>query len=188
MSFNIGLSGLYAANKSLDVTGNNIANVATTGFKSSRIEFADQYAQSIRGTSGGTGVGSGVTTAAVSQQFSQGSLSTGTGNALDLAINGNGFFMLNNNGESLYTRAGAFHTDKDGYVVNSSGMNLQGYNVDANGTVMVGASGDLRVDSSNQLASPTSIITNTANLNSTSAVPTVTPFDATNSKTYNDTY
>jgi hypothetical protein len=53
MSFNIGLSGLYAANKALNVTGNNIANVATTGFKSSRAEFADQYSQSIRGTSGG---------------------------------------------------------------------------------------------------------------------------------------
>ena len=188
MSFNIGLSGLYAANKSLDVTGNNIANVATTGFKGSRIEFADQYAQSIRGTSGGTDIGSGVRTAAVSQQFAQGSLTTGTGNALDLAINGNGFFMLSNNGERLYTRAGAFHTDKDGFVVNSSGMNLQGYNVDANGNIAVGASGNLRVDSSNQLASPTSIITNTANLNSTSQIPKITPFDPTNSNSYNDTY
>lgn len=188
MSFNIGLSGLYAANKSLDVTGNNIANVATTGFKSSRTEFADQYAQSIRGTSGQTQVGSGVSTAAVAQQFSQGNLTTGTANSLDLAINGNGFFMLSNNGEKLYTRAGAFHTDKEGYVVNSAGMKLQGYNVDANGDVVTGALSDLRVDSSNLEPKATNSITNVANLNSTTALPTVTTFDPTDTKSYNVKY
>jgi flagellar hook protein FlgE len=188
MSFNIGLSGLYAANKSLDVTGNNIANVATTGFKSSRTEFADQYAQSIRGTSGQTNVGSGVSTAAVSQQFSQGNLTTGTANSLDLAINGNGFFMLSNNGEKLYTRAGAFHTDKEGYVVNSAGMNLQGYNVDANGNVVTGALSNLRVDSSNLEPKATNSITNVANLNSTTALPTVTTFDPTDTNSYNVKY
>ncbi|KPZ11678.1 flagellar hook protein FlgE [Pseudomonas syringae group genomosp. 3] len=188
MSFNIGLSGLYAANKSLDVTGNNIANVATTGFKSSRAEFADQYAQSIRGTSGQTNVGSGVSTAAVSQQFSQGNLTTGTANSLDLAINGNGFFMLSNNGEKLYTRAGAFHTDKEGFVVNSGGMKLQGYNVDANGSVVTGALSDLKVDSSNLEPKATSAITNVANLNSTTALPTLTTFDATDTKSYNMKY
>jgi flagellar hook protein FlgE len=188
MSFNIGLSGLYAANKSLDVTGNNIANVATTGFKSSRTEFADQYAQSIRGTSGQTQVGSGVSTAAVAQQFSQGNLTTGTANSLDLAINGNGFFMLSNNGEKLYTRAGAFHTDKEGYVVNSAGMKLQGYNVDANGDVVTGALSDLRVDSSNLEPKATNAITNVANLNSTTALPTVATFDPTDTKSYNVKY
>ncbi|MCQ3001451.1 flagellar hook protein FlgE [Pseudomonas sp. ICMP 561] len=185
MSFNTGLSGLYAANKSLDVAGNNIANVATNGFKSSRVEFADQYAQSIRGTSGNTNVGSGVRTAAVSQQFTQGTLTTGTANSLDLAINGNGFFMISNNGEKLYTRAGAFHTDKDGYVVNSSGMNLQGYNVDANGNVVTGVSQNLRVDSSNLAPNPTSSITLASNMNSTATIPTVTPFDPSNTASYN---
>ncbi|WP_426113099.1 flagellar hook protein FlgE [Pseudomonas sp. DSP3-2-2] len=188
MSFNIGLSGLYAANKSLDVTGNNIANVATTGFKSSRVEFADQYAQSIRGTSGQTNVGSGVTTAAVSQQFTQGSLTTGTANSLDLAINGNGFFMLSNNGEKLYTRAGAFHTDKEGFVVNSSGQNLQGYNVDANGNVVVGALSNLKVDSSNLEPKTTTTITNKANFNSSEAIPAVATFDPTDTKSYNVKY
>ena len=188
MSFNIGLSGLYAANKSLDVTGNNIANVATTGFKSSRVEFADQYAQSIRGTSGQTNVGSGVTTAAVSQQFTQGSLTTGTANSLDLAINGNGFFMLSNNGEKLYTRAGAFHTDKEGFVVNSSGQNLQGYNVDANGNVVVGALSNLKVDSSNLEPKTTTSITNKANFNSSEAIPAVTTFSPTDTKSYNVKY
>ncbi|CAM3102301.1 flagellar hook protein FlgE [Pseudomonas floridensis] len=188
MSFNIGLSGLYAANKSLDVTGNNIANVATTGFKSSRAEFADQYAQSIRGTSGQTNVGSGVSTAAVAQQFSQGNLTTGTANSLDLAINGNGFFQLSNNGEKLYTRAGAFHTDKEGFVVNSAGMKLQGYNVDANGSIVTGALSDLRVDSSNLQPKATTAITNVANLNSTTALPSLNTFDATDTKSYNMKY
>ena len=188
MSFNIGLSGLYAANKSLDVAGNNIANVATTGFKSSRTEFADQYAQSIRGTSGNVNVGSGVTTAAVSQQFTQGTLTTGTANSLDLAINGNGFFMLNNNGEKLYTRAGAFHTDKDGNVVNVSGQKLQGYNVDANGNVVTGVLGNLRVDSSNLAPNPTGRITVGSNLDSRAVPPKVAVFDPTNVESYNSTY
>ncbi|KFE49990.1 flagellar hook protein FlgE [Pseudomonas syringae] len=188
MSFNIGLSGLYAANKSLDVTGNNIANVATTGFKSSRVEFADQYAQSIRGTSGSTSVGSGVSTAAVSQQFTQGTLTTGTANSLDLAINGNGFFMLSNNGEKLYTRAGAFHTDKDGMVVNVSGQNLQGYNVDANGNVVTGVLGNLKVDSSNLAPNATAQIKIGSNLDSRQVPPEVNVFDPTNVKSYNSTY
>ncbi|WNW11158.1 flagellar hook protein FlgE [Pseudomonas sp. DTU_2021_1001937_2_SI_NGA_ILE_001] len=188
MSFNIGLSGLYAANKSLDVTGNNIANVATTGFKASRTEFQDQYAQSIRGTSGNVNSGSGVVVGAVAQQFQQGNLTTGTGNSLDLAINGNGFFQLSNNGEKLYTRAGAFHTDKDGFVVNSSGMNLQGYNVDENGSVVVGTLSNLRVDSSNLAPSVTTAITNVANLNTTTAVPSIATFDPTDTKSYNLKY
>ncbi|MCO8167315.1 flagellar hook protein FlgE [Pseudomonas sp. 21LCFQ02] len=188
MSFNIGLSGLYAANKNLDVTGNNIANVATTGFKGSRVEFGDQYAQSIRGTSGNVNTGSGVAVNSVSQQFQQGNLTTGTGNSLDLAINGNGFFQLSNSGEKLYTRAGAFHTDKDGYVINSEGMNLQGYNVDGNGNVVVGTLANLRVDSSNLAPSTTSMITNVANLNSTTTTPSITTFDPTDTKSYNLKY
>ena len=188
MSFNIGLSGLYAANKSLDVTGNNIANVATTGFKSSRTEFQDQYAASIRGTSGGTTAGSGVTTAAVSQQFTQGTLTTGTGRSLDLAINGNGFFMVSNNGEKLYTRAGAFYPDKSGNVVDASGNKLQGYGVNAAGNVVSGVLTDLKIDSSNLAPSPTGIITIASNLNSSSAVPTVTTFDPSDVNSYTSTF
>jgi len=90
MSFNIGLSGLYAANKQLDVTGNNIANVATTGFKSSRAEFADIYAAAKLGT-GHNAIGNGVNLSAVSQQFTQGDVN-GSGGTLDMAIQGGGFF------------------------------------------------------------------------------------------------
>lgn len=85
MSFNIGLSGLYAANKQLDVTGNNIANVNTTGFKASRAEFADVYAGANRLGVGKNQVGNGVRLAAISQQFTQGDVNT-TGNALDMGI------------------------------------------------------------------------------------------------------
>lgn len=186
MTFNIGLSGLSAANKALNVTGNNIANVATTGFKSSRAEFADQYAASIRATAGKTSVGSGVTTAAVSQQFTQGNIAS-TGQSLDLAINGNGFFVLNDGGQKLYTRAGAFYSDKDGNVVDVSGNNLQGYNAEE-GVVQTGVLTNLRVDSSNLQPKATSKITETINLNSSAAQPTITPFDPSNVSSYNYTF
>ncbi|MFJ3484433.1 flagellar hook protein FlgE [Pseudomonas sp. NPDC090202] len=188
MSFNIGLSGLYAANKSLDVTGNNIANVATVGFKASRAEFADQYSQSIRGTSGSTNVGSGVRTAAVTQQFTQGSLTTGTGRDLDLAINGNGFFMLSNNGEKLYTRAGSFHTDKSGNIIDNNGNKLQGYGVDANGNVANGVLTDLKVDTSNMLPRATSSISITSNLDSSKEVVTGAAFDPADVSTYSTSF
>lgn len=185
MSFNIGLSGLYAANKSLDVTGNNIANVATTGFKSSRTEFQDQYSAAISGASGSTNTGSGVRVATVSQQFTQGNLTTGTGRSLDLAIQGNGFFMVSNNGQKLYTRNGAFYPDKDGNVVSSSGDKLQGYSVDANGKVVTGVSTNLVIDSSNLTPKPSGLVTIASNLDSTATIPTVTPFDPANIATYN---
>lgn len=188
MSFNIGLSGLYAANKSLDVAGNNIANVATVGFKASRAEFADQYAQSIRGTSGGTNVGSGVYTAAVTQQFTQGSLTTGTGRDLDLAINGNGFFLLSNNGEKLYTRAGNFHTDSSGNIIDTNGNNLQGYGVDANGNVMTGVLTNLKVDTSNMAPKATNTITIKSNLDSSKDIVTGAAFDPADTTTYTSTY
>jgi flagellar hook protein FlgE len=187
MSFNIGLSGLYAANKALSVTGNNIANVATTGFKSSRAEFADQYAASIRGTSGRTVVGSGVSTAAVSQLFNQGNISS-TGQSLDLAINGNGFFVLSDNGSKVYTRAGAFYSDKAGNVVDAGGNRLQGFGVDANGKVVGGALTDLQIDTTNLSPSPTGKMKETVNLNSSATTPTVAPFDPTNVDSYNYTF
>ncbi len=137
MSFNIGLSGLYAANKQLDVTGNNIANVATTGFKASRAEFADIYSASKLGTGSKT-VGSGVNLAAVSQNFGQGAINN-TGNLLDMGISGSGFFVLSDNGALSYTRAGTFKSDKDGYVTSTDGTaRLQGYGVDANGNIVNG--------------------------------------------------
>ncbi|MCP2019820.1 flagellar hook protein FlgE [Pseudomonas laurylsulfatiphila] len=169
MSFNIGLSGLFASNKQLDVTGNNIANVATTGFKSSRAEFEDVYSATRLGTGSKT-IGNGVRLANVSQQFTQGDVSN-TGNVLDMGIQGNGFFVLNNNGSLTYTRAGTFKTDKEGYVTNSDGTaRLQGYGVDANGKILNGVLTDLRIDTSNLAPKATSTVSSTINLNSTAPV------------------
>ena len=135
MSFNIALSGLNAAQKDLDVTSNNIANVNTTGFKESRAEFVDVYAASLL-ASGKTKVGDGVLTAEVAQQFSQGSIQF-TNNALDLAITGNGFFATVPELDSLersYTRAGQFKLNNDNFVVNSAGGHLLGFPVNSDGS------------------------------------------------------
>jgi flagellar hook protein FlgE len=187
MSFNIGLSGLAAANKALDVTGNNIANVATTGFKASRTEFGDQYAASIKATAGSTTVGSGVQTLAVSQLFNQGNIST-TDQSLDLAINGEGFFTMSDNGTKVYTRAGAFSSDKSGYIVDSEGNNLQGYAIDSSGALQTGVLSNLKIDTSNLSPKATSTMSETLNLNSSASTPTVTPFDSANVNSYNFTY
>lgn len=135
MSFNIALSGLNAAQKDLDVTSNNIANVNTTGFKESRAEFVDVYASSLL-SSGKTKVGDGVLTADVAQQFSQGSIQF-TNNALDLAITGNGFFATVPELDSLetsYTRAGQFKLNDSNFVVNSAGEFLLGFPVNSDGS------------------------------------------------------
>src|SRR5215469_5768951 len=102
MSFNIALTGLNAANQDLSVTANNLANVATVGFKGSRAEFGDLFASTQRGVSA-TAVGNGVAVSEVAQQFAQGNIET-TGNNLDLAISGNGFFTVSDNGALEYTR------------------------------------------------------------------------------------
>lgn len=135
MSFNIALSGVNAAQKDLDVTANNIANVNTIGFKESRAEFADVYANSIFSNSK-TSTGSGVQTASVAQQFHQGALQF-TNNSLDMAINGSGFFVMSNELGSLertFTRAGAFRLNDEGFVVNSQGSYLQTYAANQDGT------------------------------------------------------
>ncbi len=135
MSFNIALSGLNAAQKDLDVSSNNIANVNTVGFKESRAEFVDVYAASLL-ASGKTKVGDGVLTADVAQQFSQGSIQF-TNNALDLAITGNGFFATVPELGSLdtsYTRAGQFKLNSDNFVVNSQGGHLLGFPVNPDGS------------------------------------------------------
>ncbi|WP_223488334.1 flagellar hook protein FlgE [Pseudomonas sp. A-RE-19] len=185
MSFNIGLSGLYAANKQLDVTGNNIANVATTGFKSSRAEFEDVYSATRLGTGSKT-VGNGVRLANVSQQFGQGDVNN-TGNVLDMGIQGNGFFILSDNGSLSYTRAGAFKTDAENYVVDNNGNRLQGYGVDANGKIINGVLTDLKIDTSSLKPNPTTKVDQTMNLNSAETTPTVAPFSPTDTNSYNKT-
>jgi flagellar hook protein FlgE len=141
-SINTGLSGLNANTRGLGVVGDNIANANTVGFKSSRANFADMLAGTTLGIGSGVGIGS------VQQQFSQGDFEM-TGNALDVAISGPGFLMVN--GEvggregSFYTRAGQFVLDNEGYVSTPEGLRLQGYGVDANGEVDLAKFGDLDV-------------------------------------------
>ena len=185
MSFNIGLSGLYAANKQLDVTGNNIANVATAGFKSSRAEFEDVYSATRLGTGSKT-VGNGVRLANVSQQFGQGDVNN-TGNVLDMGIQGNGFFILSDNGSLSYTRAGAFKTDAQNYVVDNNGNRLQGYGVDSNGKIINGVLTDLKIDTSSLKPNPTTKVDQTMNLNSAETNPTVATFSPTDTNSYNKT-
>jgi flagellar hook protein FlgE len=194
MSFNIGLSGLAAANKQLDVTGNNIANVNTTGFKSSRAEFADVYAGANRLGVGANQVGNGVRMAAISQQFKQGDVNT-TGNVLDMGIQGQGFFVLSDNGSRVYTRAGAFQPDKNNFVVTSDGLRLQGYMADATGNIQKSGLTDLKIDTSALQPKATSMIDQGINLNSSAASipfevydnttpPTMAAFNPDDTSTY----
>lgn len=183
MSFNVGLSGLRAATSDLNVTGNNIANAGTIGFKQSRAEFADVYAASTIGGGSNT-IGSGVLLANVSQQFKQGNVNN-TQNGLDLAVNGNGFFVTSNNGDISYTRAGYFGTDKEGFVVNNFGYKLQGYAVDANGTLQNGLVTDVQIQTASQAPKATTQVAQTFNLNSVNQVPVTTPFNPLDPTTYN---
>src|SRR5689334_9787749 len=96
MGFQTGLSGLNAASQSLEVTGNNVANAETVGFKQARTLFSDVYANSLSGA-GSTAVGIGVKVSGTEQQFTQGNIRS-TSNPLDLAINGGGFFQVSENG------------------------------------------------------------------------------------------
>ena len=160
MSFNIALSGLRAASTDLEVTGNNVANASTTGFKSSRAEFGDVYANAF--VTGGNQIGSGVVTQDISQQFSQGNVSF-TENSLDMAINGNGFFVVKEDNVSTYTRAGLFGLDKENYVVNNAGARLQGYDADDLGQVG-GTLADLQVNNQGLVPKPTTRVEETFNL------------------------
>ena len=182
MSFSIALSGLNAASSDLDVISNNIANVNTTGFKESRAEFADIFSSASVGTAS-TNTGGGVRVADVSQQFSQGTITT-TSNGLDLAISGTGFFRMDDNGAIVYSRNGSFGIDKDGYVVNTSDQRLTAYLADANGNV-TGALGDLQLNTSNISPQSTANVDVGVNLDSSSTPPTAA-FDPNDPSTYNN--
>jgi len=204
MGFATALSGLKAASTNLQVTGNNIANSQTTGFKESRAEFADVYASSIGGVSK-TQAGSGVKVTEVAQQFNQGNIEN-TQNSLDLAVSGNGFFVLadtvnlpdKNNPDapvdpsvpSAYTRNGAFQLDSSGNVVNDKGQYLLAFA--ANGTTAaegfsVGVFRPLTIDTAQGLPNATENINMKLNINAAAAVPPTTAFDPADPLSYNNT-
>jgi flagellar hook protein FlgE len=189
MSFNTALSGLNAAQSDLSVTSNNIANVSTTGFKESRAEFADIYSAGSLGTAQ-TAIGSGVLLAQVAQQFTQGNLEF-TRNTLDMAISGEGFFVLSDSSSSndlLYTRAGAFGVDANGNVVNSAGQALRVYPVNPDGTVTatsLSSTVPLQVPDTAGAPTPTANIDIGVNLPSNGAILDPLLFDPTSPATYN---
>jgi len=184
MSFGIALSGLNAAQQDLDVTANNIANVDTTGFKSSTTEFADLFSSSQQGVSS-TAVGNGTSVSEVSQQFTQGNIDS-TGNNLDLAISGNGFFTMSDNGALSYTRDGQFQEDSDGYVTDSEGNRLQVYPPLANGGFNTGGLTDLNLTTNESAPQATTNVSLTANLPADATVPTGA-FNPADPNSYNDT-
>ncbi|KTD63866.1 flagellar hook protein FlgE [Legionella spiritensis] len=170
MVFGTAISGIQAATKDLEVIGNNIANSATIGFKNSRAEFADIYANGALGGSSAA-IGQGVRLSRVQQMFGQGGF-TFSNNSLDLAISGGGFFMLRDQGSTVFTRAGAFGVDNDGNIINSSQQRLVGYTADANGnigTVPV----ELSINTANISPNATTNVIAGLNLRSDSTPPTV---------------
>jgi len=189
MSFNTALTGLNAATADLNVTSNNIANVNTTGFKSSRAEFADVYAVSAFGSSN-TAIGSGVVLNNVAQQFKQGNLQF-TDNELDLGISGGGFFALaptQTSGEIVYSRAGAFGINANGFVVNSSGQFLRAFPVNSDGTVSstsISSSVPLQLPAATGTPQATANVGLSANLPSTASdIAAATAIDPTNPTTF----
>ena len=163
-----GVSGLNANGTALSVIGNNIANMSTVGFKGSKATFADLISSSISGGSGAVQTGIGVALTSVQGNFSQGSLATSS-NVLDLAIDGNGFFIVEDSqGGTFYSRAGLFRLDKNNNVVDPSGFKLQGFLADTTGTI-TGTIGDIALPSTTASPRATTTALVAANLNSATA-------------------
>ncbi len=176
MSYEIALTGINAASTELDVIANNIANSGTTGFKRSNVEFADVFASGAMNISG-----RGVKVTDVRQNFSQGDLTT-SDNSLDLGVEGQGMFQLSDNGSPVYTRAGAFGLDEEGYVVSSDDLRLRGYSADADGRIEP-TLGDIQVEFKDIQPKVTSTVELNMNLDSDAEV--LPPFDVTDPDTYN---
>jgi flagellar hook protein FlgE len=182
MSFQQGLSGLNAAAKGLDAVSNNVSNANTVGFKGAAAQFADVFAASVSG--GGAGqVGIGVNVSGIKQSFTQGNI-TVTNNPLDLAINGGGFFRVNNSGTVGFTRNGQFLVDKDGYIVNTSGARLTGYAANAAGVIVPSSPTDILISSADLTPNASTAGTIGLNLDSRETVPAAA-FLYTDPTTYN---
>ncbi|AGG90087.1 MULTISPECIES: flagellar hook protein FlgE [Rhodanobacter] len=177
MAFNIALSGLNAASKDLEVTANNIANTATTGFKGSRTQFAELFNAAGPNLSSSQ-TGSGVRLTNVAQQFTAGSVET-TNNSLDFAISGDGFFTVRDGKGFSYTRAGAFQKDQNGYVMNANGQRLQVFPPVANGGFDNSTLTDLQLLTAQNAAKATGTVQMSLNLPS-DATPPATAFDPLN--------
>ena len=184
MGFQQGVSGLNVAAKNLDVIGNNVSNANTVGFKQSQAQFADVYTAA-QGGSTTPAIGIGSKLATVAQQFGQGNVSI-TSNPLDLAISGQGFFQMDSNGSTVYSRNGQFQLDKNGFIVNSKGDKLTGYKADPiTGIVSAGSSGPLQLPTQAITPSATSKSEIGLNLDSREVAPRVKIFNPTDPESYN---
>jgi len=184
-----GISGLKANTSAMAVIGDNIANVDTTGFKSSRASFANIFSASVSQTS--LQIGRGVTLNGVNPQWQPGSLEN-TNSATDLSINGAGLFMVDDPSSqiSYYSRAGQFEWDKDGNLVTPDGFIAQGYSMDP-ATGAIGGIGDITLPNGTSAPNPTQNITFGMNLNSDAAVgdmftSSITAFDSLGSEAVTD--
>ncbi len=171
-----GVSGLRSYGDSLQVISDNIANVNTPAFKAARAEFADLISQTINGSAGRSQLGRGVQLAGITTSFEQGSLAN-TDRLTDLAINGNGFFLVQKDNQQLYTRNGQLTLNNQGQLVNSQGMNLIGYQYGPDGRAL-GTLGPLQFANSQLSPQMTGDVKVHANLNSSSPVTTFDPTDA----------
>jgi flagellar hook protein FlgE len=187
MSFQQGLSGLNAASKSLEVIGNNVANASTVGFKQSQTVFADVYANSLTG-GGASQIGIGTKLTKVAQQFTQGNLSA-TNNPLDISINGNGFFRLQNaTGGDFYSRNGQFQLNNEGFIVSPTGLYLTGYPAGADGQININVPQPepLQIPFGLAAAKATNAVTLGMNLNASESVKGI-PFNRNDPESYNHT-
>lgn len=179
MAFSQAVSGLNAAATNLDVIGNNIANSATAGFKSGSVSFADMFA--------GSQVGLGVKVSGITQNF-KGGTTTGTSRSLDVAINGNGFFrMQDKDGGIFYTRNGQFKLDENRNLTNMQGLQLTGYPAAGSPpTIQQGANPvPLSIPEGMMNAKASTSGEMVANLKSTHKVPENKTFDPTKQDSYN---
>jgi flagellar hook protein FlgE len=184
MALNQALSGINAAESQLNVISNNIANAGTVGFKGSTAQFAEVYAVTGLNLSS-VATGSGAELTGVEQQFSQGDLET-TNGSLDMAISGNGFFVVNNGSGDQYTRDGAFQENSNGYVVTSGGSYLQVYPPNAAGGFNTSTLTNLQLNTAQSAATPTSTITISSNLDAADTVPTDATFSTSDTNSYNN--
>lgn len=183
MPFRIALSGLNAASSDLEVTANNIANVNTVGFKESRAEFQSVYASSVQSTSSSV-IGSGVRLESITQQFEQGNVDF-TNNALDVAIGGEGFFVLNSEGSTSYSRAGNFQLDNEGFIVSPGGARLQAYLPTTPGQFNSGQLSDLQLNTGVNAPAATTTSSFGVNVPADAPQPAVSPFDPSEPSSYN---
>jgi len=184
MPFRIALSGLNAAQTDLSVTGNNIANSSTAGFKGARTEFSDVYAVAFEGISS-LATGNGVAVTGITQNFSQGNIDF-TERNLDLAVSGQGFFVVNDASGQSFTRAGAFNVDRSGYIVNQATQRLQAFPAITGGGFNTGVLSDVQLSTSDGPPQATTTITATLNLSSSDSVPATVPFDPADPTSFNN--